>query len=136
MSVPSYNATRQAIEQYLKDNWGTTWTLLYENAPDPPTRTETWARVSIRPSVAQSADIGANYQRVIGDVYFQLFTPSGKGTKNITDLADHIATLLNQQTINTPIGVILFGNATLIYVGPTDAGNEQNNITIDYKIDS
>jgi hypothetical protein len=136
MSAPSYDATRKAIEAFLVANWGTVYTLIYENAPDPPSRTATWVRVSIRPTDCVSADVSSGTLRTTGSLYFQIFSPEGGSSRPNMLVADKIAGHFNQLSLASTVGQIIFDNAVLIYVGQTDVGNLQTNVMVDYRIDS
>lgn len=125
----TYAQARDDIFGQVYGAWTPTgWTMFFpdKEESEKPT-TEPWARVSLRHSTGSQATL-ANHDSVrryrrTGNVFVQVFTPTGEGLSRNYDLCKIVADALEGQS--TPRGV-WFRNVRLNEIGPTDAWFQVN----------
>src|SRR6185295_5366091 len=133
----SFASTHKAIATLLA-SWNTADAILFaDNQPENPPTTATWMRWSLQPSDTFSADATATFERTVGLLYFQIFTPEAKGTRVAHDLADKLSALLNEKRfLNEEGGHLRFERVRLQYVGAGGAtGWLQHNAIVQYTED-
>jgi hypothetical protein len=95
-----------------------------------------WARMANRPAAFIDADVGGQWERGTGTLYFQHFLPEGAGTKKAWDFADKIGALFNRANVDVAGGGnVLFERAVCEYVGTLN-GQVQHNVTIAWRVDA
>lgn len=121
----------------------------FVNAADPPASfipvafenvaftqpTTTWGRFSIQGGDRDNAAVGTGFQRTVGLVYLQLFSPADKGTKEAREAADKFAAIFDNLNFTFAGGSVLFRCASLQTIGKTREGWFQQNATVGFWFD-
>lgn len=109
--------------------------LYLENIPSGPISGE-WARLANRPADFVDGEVGGQWERGVGTLYFQHFLPEGQGTKKAWDFADKIGLLFNKKNVAiTGGGVLRFDRAVCSFIGTT-GGQYQHNVTVAWQVDA
>ena len=132
----SFAATHKAVAKIF-DNWNPTDAVIFaENQPEQPPTTATWMRWSIRPADTFAVDCNGAFERTVGLVYVQMFTPETQGTRAAHALADKLKTLFNEKRVaNDSGGVVVFSHVKVEYVSRDANGWMQHNAYISYSED-
>lgn len=132
----SYETSLVGIVDLLKTYTGTP-KIFAENQPVPIAEQKSeWVRWSVRPAVNIDSEVGARMQRIVGALYFQHFVPEDSGTKLAHVFASKVEGFLSHKQHTTSVGVLKFQRAQLKYIGVTQQGFVQHNVTIDYREDA
>jgi len=137
----NYELVRETIGTYLAggSGWGSggfAYVLQPENLPYTPPG-PAWARWSLRPITADSADVGGLMRRTHAMLWFQLFVPEGKGTIDAAKMGDKIAAILDEKRLTVSDStVILFRRANLVFIGPDGTGWQLWRCTVPFQIDT
>ena len=100
--INSYNAQREAIENYFKQAWNSETPVLWNNSRQAPPKTGSWIRVTILNGIANAVSIGqTSVHRNEGLVQVQIFAKKGTGTKVLYDLADIVVNIFSQKQIDS-----------------------------------
>lgn len=127
--------TRQAIADELKLYAGPP-NIFAENVAVPAADSGgEWVRWSIRMSDTFDANVGGDFERSIGMLYFQHFQPETLGTKEAFAFCDKVGGMLNRKASALPGGVLIWGRAVCAWAGERD-GKVQHNITIEFREES
>lgn len=131
----SYDATRAVITQYVKDNF-MEWTIVPENRPFEPSAGQVYVKYGIRPSDQFAPEVMGVRERVIGNIWFQIFLPENSGSAEANKVGDKLKELFFQKHIVTEgKPTIITTSATLRYVQQESSGREQWSVIVPYRVD-
>lgn len=130
----SYEATRAVISKYITDNL-TGITLVPENHPFEPSTAQVWARFGVHPSDQFAPEIGGKWERVIGNIWFQVFLPENSGSKEADEVADTIKAVFFQKNIVTAgKPTVTTQSVILRYIGQEPSGRQLWSVTVPYRV--
>lgn len=96
---------------------------------------EPWGRLAIRYAGRHNAAVGKGFQRTIGIVFLQVFTPENMGTKAAASAGEKMVTMFENQSLTMAGGGIEFRTVELDPVGKTQDGMHQTTITVEFQHD-
>ncbi len=133
----TYADFHKTIATRLNSKWSSGPVLFAENQPEKPPTTATWVRWCIRPADSFSQDVGARFERTVGMLYFQVFTPETQGTRDAHAVRDKVAGIFSEAHFSTADnnGAVLCRRAKLIYAGK-EAGWVKHNVIVPYLVDA
>jgi len=133
----SYQTTQVAVAKYIAANFPSTWPIIHENHPFEPTPGKPWVRWGIRPADEFMADIGARMERVIGNIFFQIFVGEDNGTLDAQKISDILVGLFFQHYISDPPAPLVRCQAAKqTYIGADESGWQQYSVLVPYETDA
>ena len=94
-----FNTDRENIEQFLSDNLS--YALRFEGHDYENDNTFPFVGVMINPVVRENATIDSLNKNVTGFIRLRVFTEMSAGTKQVLDVCDELAVLMDNQVIGT-----------------------------------
>ena len=134
--MPTHANVWEAVADVL-DGYTGSPKLFLENRPTKEGElTGEWARLANRPADFVDSEVGGQWERGVGTLFFQHFAPEGAGTKVAWDFADKIGALFNRKKVAIDGGgTMTFERAVCSYIGTID-GRVQHNVTVAWRIDA
>jgi hypothetical protein len=132
----SFADTHKAVA-VIFDGWNQADAVMFaENQPEKPPTDKTWMRWSLRPADTLPVTCDGAFERTVGLVYVQIFTPIAEGTRAAHAMADKLKALFNEKRVtNASGGVIVFQHVRLEYVSRDANGWTQHNAILAYSED-
>jgi hypothetical protein len=134
--MSSFALQHKAVAVMLAD-WDQGDAVMFaENQPENPPNDKTWMRWSLRPASTFPSEVTAQFDRTVGILYVQIFTPETKGTRAAHDLADKLKPILNEARVVTEDGALIrFDFVQIQYAGRDASGWTQHNCLVPYLVD-
>jgi hypothetical protein len=136
MTTLLYEELYEAIGTRLGAMWNNYCDITAENQPGKQPEDAPFVVWSVRPADGMSADVSATTERVIGQIYFQVFLPEGKGTRDAAKARDKIASMFSEAHFQIGTGgAVRCERAKLIYAGK-QGGFVMHNVTVRFVADN
>ena len=136
MNTLLYEDLHKAIGTRIGAMWANYCDITAENSPGKQPEDVPFVVWSVRTSDGMSADVSATTERVLGQVFFQVFLPEGKGTRDAHKARDKIASMFSEAHFQIGTGgAIRCERAKLIYAGKR-GGFVMHNVTVNFTADN
>jgi hypothetical protein len=127
----------KTIAYILESKWSGSPPLFADNQPEKPPADATWVRWCVRPADSVSQDISGKFERTIGLLYFEVFTPETQGVRVAYAVRDKVAGIFSETTFGTKDGngAVWCRRAKIVYAGK-EAGWVKHNVIVPYHVDA
>jgi hypothetical protein len=134
--MESYEAIHKSVEQHVSSTWNNFGTLFPENVNETRPTNAAWARFSVRMADSHTADVTATWERNIGQIMFQVFSPANTGARTAQKWRDKIAAMFNEKRLETEDdGVLHCRRARMVYAG-IEGGWTMHNVIVPFSHDA
>lgn len=132
-------AAQKALVDYVVDAWGSTTPLQTPNIAYEPQQGTTWARVAVVEAPSRRSLLTGERttgHEHFGEVYLQLFFPSGRGEYYASDLPGAAAAILNEARIDVAgnTAPIVTETASVRTIGDDGYGWYQVNVSAPFSL--
>ena len=134
--MESHEAIHKAVEVYVTSAWSGFGPLFPENTKETRPVAAPWGRFSVRMADSQTVDCTAAFERNLGQIIFQVFSPEGTGVRTAAKWRDKVAEMFNEKRLTTEDdGVIQCRRARMVYAG-VDSGWTMHNVIVPFYQDA